>query len=923
MNLRNASLALGAAALIGASGHGAGDASALIAEGDALCRKDAYRSAKAKLDRALAQARAEEDRGAEGDALAGLARVEDGWGDAKEAARARDAALALARRAGDRMRESRLLSDAGAGHWQRAEYDAANRVLHAALEGQRAIHDREGEAMTLDRLGLVAFKQGGYDEALRLYAQALTLAEPLPARGTAISVQVDIGLVWLDRHAYARSFDAFERALALADEAGDVEGQVLALDHMGIAYLFQEAPGEARALFERALARARAAQDVPLEMKVQHLLANALRLSGENHEAIDAYTRCAAYCESEGNDREAAWNEARRARAEVALGRLGDAERSLGRALAIWERIRERRPLAYSLYELGRLQSAQGRLEEARATFARALAAQHEIGLPYESLLLADMARLEARLGDGRRASTLAGEAVQRAEAVNNPEMLWTALFAQARVARLGGRREEARRLLARSLDVIESMRQGVSPSDEAKAGFLADKQDVYAEAVDLSYEMGLPATGLEIGERARARAFLDLLAAPGAPGPRPTLREPIAPLVPSPGSTAPATLAEIRAEARRRGAVILAYFTAEPRSFVFSVDPGGSVRAAEIPLGAAALRRQVDATRRALAAGDGRARERLAALHAALLGPVSGVLPRDPERALIIVPHDALCLLPFACLRAPDGTYLVERHTLSYAPALAVLCRPAPRTTPGQSVRCLAVGDPLPPAAPGGESPLAPLPAAAREARDVAALFPPGSGTVLIGPEASEFLVRSLAPRATVVHLATHAFARDDAPLGSYLALAAGKDDDGRLTAREVLGMALGANLVTLSGCDTGTAPGRGEGVSALARAFLHAGARSIIVSLWPVADTVGHDQMTRFYRALRVEGLDEARALRRAQIGTLDALRRGALHDSHGAALGESPRLWAPFVLIGEPGRESREQASRPDAGTRPSGL
>lgn len=906
MNAHRVAVVLVAAAVCAVLGQGSGgDPAALIVEGDALCRKEAYRSAKARLDAALTLARAAGDRGAEGDALAALARVEDGLGVPVDAARLREMALVVARGAGDRRRENRLLSDAGAGHWQRAEYDEAQRALHLALEQQRSIADHEGEATTLDRLGRVAFKQGRYNEALELFARALDIARKLPTRDMAIVVQVDIGLVQLDQRAYAHAIADFERALANAEAVHDVEHQVLALDQIGITYLFQNAPAEARVLFEQALGRARAAHDLPLEMKVQHLLANALRLAGEYHEAIAAYTHCAAFCAAEGNDREAAWNDVRRSRAERALGRLGDAERSLGRAHVTWERIGERRALAYSLYDLGRLQMAQGRDETAQATFARALTAQREIGLPYDSQLLSDMALLELRRGDAARAASLAHQAVERAELIRNPEMLWTALFAQARVERHAGRREEARRLLQRSLDVIEAMRSEVAPSDEAKAGFLVDKQAVYAEAVDLAFDLGEVPLALEIGERARARAFLDLLAAAPLREPESNRGAHVVPLLPSTASVAPATLAEMRTEVRRRGAVILAYFTAEPRSFVFAVEPSGAVRGAVIPLGATALRRHVGAVRRALEAGDAKARDQLAMLYGALIAPIESSLPRDPERVVVVIPHGPLSLLSFACLLGPDGVYLIERHTLSYVPAFAVLRHLGVRTNRRESVRLLAVGDPF--AAPLLGSDAAPpeLPAAATEARLVAEFFPPENSIVLTGVGASESRVRAFASHATTLHLATHALVRDNAPLASYLALAPGAgtraNDDGRLTAHEVSRMTFNADLVTLSACDTGVSD-QGEGISGFIRAFLHAGARSIVVSLWRVADLVGCDQMARFYRALRVDRLDEAHALRCAQLGTLVELRRGAIPNGRRGALPETPLLWAPFVVIGE---------------------
>ena len=503
------SLLLGAIAVLP---RGARDAAAvapaaapLIAQGDALCRAEAYRSAGAVFERALAEARATGNRGAESDALAALARVADGIGDAAAADRRRAEALALARALGDRGREARAIADAGAAAWGRAEYATAERLLRLALAGQRALGDDHGEALTLLRLGRVPFKQGRYDDALALYASALVLQERARDRSGMAATEIAIGLVHLDRRAFSRSMAAFRRALAAAEQGGDLEQRIFALDHLAIGWMFQDAPGEARAPLDEALRLARTAGSRPLEMKVRHLVANVDRQAGQLHAAIAAYEELAAYCGSEGNLREAAWNRARLAKAEAALGRLEDAKQSYREAIATWERIDDRRPAAFALYDLAKLHERCGETAAAIATYERARAAQHAIALPYESLLLSDLALLEARRGRFEAARQLAADAVASADGVANPEMRWIALFRGAKVARAAGRPEEARTSLAAALEVIETLRAGIEPSDEAKAGFMEDKQEAYAEAVDLLVELGRTGEALEVGERARA----------------------------------------------------------------------------------------------------------------------------------------------------------------------------------------------------------------------------------------------------------------------------------------------------------------------------------------------------------------------------------------------------------------------------------
>jgi len=94
----------------------------------------------------------------------------------------------------------------------------------------------------------------------------------------------------------------------------------------------------------------------------------------------------------------------------------------------------------------------------------------------------------------------------------------------------------------------------------------------------------------------------------------------------------------------------------------------------------------------------------------------------------------------------------------------------------------------------------------------------------------------------------------------------------------------------VTLSACDTGIGEVKnGEGVYGLRRAFIIAGAETVVMSLWPISDSVTRDLMSSYYRGLR-EGLGHGDALRRAQLAILN--RKGHEH----------PFYWASFIQVGE---------------------
>jgi CHAT domain-containing protein len=159
----------------------------------------------------------------------------------------------------------------------------------------------------------------------------------------------------------------------------------------------------------------------------------------------------------------------------------------------------------------------------------------------------------------------------------------------------------------------------------------------------------------------------------------------------------------------------------------------------------------------------------------------------------------------------------------------------------------------------------------------------------------------------ATVIHLATHGIVRDDDPFGSFLALGVDGGDghgDGTLTAEEIYGLRLQAQLVVLSACRSGLGEVSSDGIVGLTRAFFFAGTPRVVATLWDVADGPSAQLLRDFY-AERTRKADLARALRAAQLRMLANLRAGVVRaqGDSGARLPERPALWAGFVLVGEP--------------------
>ena len=233
--------------------------------------------------------------------------------------------------------------------------------------------------------------------------------------------------------------------------------------------------------------------------------------------------------------------------------------------------------------------------------------------------------------------------------------------------------------------------------------------------------------------------------------------------------------------------------------------------------------------------------------------------------------------LIPYELLH--DGErYLAEKYTLVYAPSASVLkhCMERRRPLGGQ---LLALGNP------DLGNPDYNLAYAEDEVKKLAEIYP--DSRTLTGREASEAAVQLLAGDADILHFACHGVIDEDDPKKNHLRLAPDKDNDGYLTADEIMDLHLQCSLVTLSACDTGR--GRivsGGEVLGLTRAWMYAGAPSVLASLWKVDDRATSRLMAAFYENLKTH--DKAKALQLAQI---DMIKEGL-----------SPYYWAAFCLYGD---------------------
>ena len=279
--------------------------------------------------------------------------------------------------------------------------------------------------------------------------------------------------------------------------------------------------------------------------------------------------------------------------------------------------------------------------------------------------------------------------------------------------------------------------------------------------------------------------------------------------------------------------------------------------------------------------------------LYQKLIAPIAEQLP---ERLTIInsqvlhyVPFDALVTeLPEGALhRLRDIQYLIQQHEINYASSATLLYNERGNQKKQTSAKKLLAFAPtftFP-----NDLNLAPLSHNIKEVEQIKGFIP--EAEIYIDADASKTNFIQLASDFDVLHLATHAKADADRGDYSYLAFAAQADTLERvLYAKDIYHLPLNASLVVLSACETGTGEFlKGEGIVSLARAFIYAGTKSIVTTLWSINDATTKEVINSFYKYLN-EGQSVGTALRNAK---LDYIQN---------ADDPNPFFWAAFTLTGE---------------------
>jgi CHAT domain-containing protein/Tfp pilus assembly protein PilF len=901
--------------------------------------------ARERYETLLVLARELGDREAERAALLGLGNVSFSLGDYASAREYYEPLLALCRESGDRAGESATLGNLGSVLHALRDYRGAREYFEQQLVQTRELGDRKGEARALGNLGNVSYSVGAYRRADELCGQSVDLAREIGDRAQETSVLKMLASVRFALGDFRRARDQYERSLALSRESGDLQEQALALAGIGRTLEALGDPGGARKHLEESLALSRQLGDRSGEARALGSLAGFLDSSGDSAGAQACYEQQLSHSREFGD----------RLGEAAAIGGLGIVSLSRGdvdRALECFERwrtlSRDVGDCAGEARALGNL----GVLYVARRDFSSASEALEGAEKLVEMLSGGGLEQDETSglrgcfEELGRTAQDLTWLRTREAgEDTRAASLRWgfaaagrwkgRALLEGIAEHRAGGRSAltiELRRARYEALGARAAILERVSravhdgePAEEVDR-LRGEAHAKLAEAARLAERLG------EVSPR---DAALDL---PQGMDPEEVQRAVLGPRD-----------------------LLVEYVEGKEHLYAYALGVQGLWfhDLGERDRIAAELERFLNGIRdiRSLA-GPGEIARVGRVLHGQLLAPVLAIVDEPVDR-LVIIPCAPVAALPFEALVIGNGNeepasfdelvFLIDRYEVTYGPSSAVLAELAyigPRKDEG---KVLLLADPLygPEARGFAETVLLAgsrarpdpvellrLPGTREEVLAIADIMAGKDGTALeglrslrsgslegphfdlhLGSAASRARFGEDLRRYSILHVACHGFVDAAIPQQTGVALAASAGDDGWFSVQDALELDLDCDLVVLSACDTARGEVKaGEGVESLARAFLYAGTRSIVASLWRVSDCAAAETMRAFYEGALERNLACARALREAKL----SVRRGEVDlgparssmglgvDAAGSQGAESapeghPFFWAPFIHIG----------------------
>lgn len=811
-----------------------------------------YQQAIEYYEKSLVAARKIGNWQVEATGLSNLGNVYNFQGKYQKAIESHRHFLVIAREVNNFHWEITALNNLGTAYDSLGQYQQAIEMYGESLVIAKNIGDRLGEANSLNNLGSAYFSGAKYQQAIEKHEESLLIKREIGDRLGEARTLGNLGLVYHCVGKYQQAIDYHEQNLILSRAVGDRLGEANALGNLGSTYRSLGQYSRAMKNYQQQLTIAREIGDCLGEVTSVGNMGLIYYTQSQYQEAISKYEESLAIARQIGY----------RSREGACLGNLGNVYYSQGQyqqaienheqSLAIAAEIGDRRVQASCFGHLGLAYYALGQYQQAIQNYNQQLAIAREIG---------------DRFGEGASLNNLG-------------VVFWES-----------GQLAEAETNLQKAIETWESIRSNLGNNDTYKVSIFDTQTAAYRLLQNVLVSQNQPLSALEVAERGRAQAFVELLEK------RLSTREQQMTF-----TAPPPSITQIQRIAQSHNATVVEYsLVFEQELYIWVIRPSGEIifRSVELkPLGqqpdgsttmafGSALFNLVLQARKFLGIQDklrdgitgssfktissaSNISEPLRQLHQYLIEPIADLLLPEPNEPIIFIPQEALFLVPFAALQDATGKYLIEQYTILTAPSIQVLtsiCQQEKAQSAENYFDALVVGNPTMPTIPLSEPPVQ-LQDLAWAKTEVNAIAPLLQTQPITGASATKVNIVERMPKARLIHLATHGLLDDIRQLGvpGAIALAPSDEDNGFLTAGEIYNMKLNAELVVLSACSTGQGKITGDGVIGLSRCLIAAGVKSVIVSLWSIGDLSTAFLMVKFYQIFQ-QGVAASIALNEAQ--------------------------------------------------------
>lgn len=927
-------------------GDPAAIAPAMLSVGAGFYRMTELDSAGNYLARAEALAVRIGDYRTAGNALGILASIKKDKGASSEAAALYRRASTVRGRSGDTRGIAADENNLGLIAQQNADFSEAMAHFARALALNRSDNRPGLVALNLGNMAGISTVTGDYPRAESLYREALQLNRQSGNRAETGFTQHGLGKLYMSRGDYRQAEDALQEALRIHTASGAMVEAVAVRADLAAVLNAAGNPESARVVLQQATYTANRLGAPPAIQGSLAMARGDLALQfGTFSEADLEYSRAIRLYGSARDSSGLAHGLS--GRALLLHWRDDDiAALSLLRETArIQIASGDRRSAAITSLLIADVQMGREEFAASRHTLISARETLRLLGdVVGETATLAALGDLSLREGSVRNADASYRAGLKRLGAREASEVRWRLHMGLAEVLRRAGSLAAAAVELRTAIASAEKISAGLN-FGERRAGFLADRLSAYTELALVEQARGKIGEAFLASEQMRSRQMRDMLARGRVPGTgrssalEQDLRRKIALLterletrslhasrVRDPALTlraANATREELdrtqKAYAKLLGRIresepgyaalvsgstsswtdvasrlktdeiLLEYLVTDSATTVFVVTRD-TVAAVDLHVNRQNLADLVEFSRKTVdrrdnARGAELWRIPLRRLYLTLIQPVAERGYLRGKRTLLIAPHGELHFLSFAALIAPGlpTRFLINQYQVAYTPSASVWVQLEDRPLRTQPAGIIAL-------APSVDR----LPGSRREVLAISRIY--GKKAVArYGVSATSRALHAALGNTGTVHLATFGILNKHNPLFSFIELAPAGGDDGRLEVNEVFGLPLSGQLVILSACQTALGSGAladvppGDDWVGLVQAFLQAGARTVIASLWPVEDRATGKLMEEFH-IRRAEGVPPVTALAEAQ--------RTLIRNPATAG----PLYWAGFTVSGK---------------------